>query len=38
MKIIDIHTHGIGGHDTQTTSADKILKIAEVQGFMESQI
>ena len=33
MKIIDIHTHGIGSHDTQTTSEDEILKIAEVQGL-----
>lgn len=32
MKIFDIHTHGINGHDTQTQSADDIIKIAEVQG------
>ena len=32
MKIIDIHTHGIGGHDTETTDIDHILKIAEIQG------
>ena len=32
MKIIDIHTHGIGGHDTETTDIDQILKIAEIQG------
>lgn len=33
MRIIDIHTHGIGGYDTQTTRIDHILKIAEIQGF-----
>lgn len=32
MRIIDIHTHGIGGYDTQTTRIDHILKIAEIQG------
>ena len=32
MKIFDIHTHGISGHDTQTQSADDILKIAEIHG------
>ncbi|MEO5361936.1 MAG: amidohydrolase family protein [Nitrospirota bacterium] len=29
--IIDIHTHGIRGLDTRTTSAADILKIAEIQ-------
>ena len=29
MKIIDIHTHGLGGYDTSTTNPDDILKIAE---------
>ncbi len=32
MKIIDIHTHGIGGYDTRTTVEDHILKIAEIHG------
>ncbi len=32
MKILDIHTHGIGGHDTQTQSAVDILNIAEIHG------
>jgi len=34
MKIIDVHTHGIGGFDTRTTSAQHILKIAEIQGSL----
>ena len=32
MKIIDIHTHGIGGFDTITSSENRILQIAEIQG------
>jgi N-acetylglucosamine-6-phosphate deacetylase len=32
MKITDIHTHGIGGYDTRTTTEEHILKIAEIQG------
>ncbi|MCX5811951.1 MAG: hypothetical protein NT178_05320 [Proteobacteria bacterium] len=32
MKIIDIHTHGIGGYDTKTTIVEHILKIAEIHG------
>jgi N-acetylglucosamine-6-phosphate deacetylase len=32
MKIIDIHTHGIGGYDTRTAAEDHILKIAEIHG------
>jgi N-acetylglucosamine-6-phosphate deacetylase len=32
MKITDIHTHGIGGYDTRTTTEEHILKIAESQG------
>ncbi len=32
MKIIDIHTHGIGGYDTRTGFVDHILKIAAIQG------
>jgi N-acetylglucosamine-6-phosphate deacetylase len=32
MKIIDIHTHGIGGFDTRTTLRDDILHIAEIHG------
>jgi N-acetylglucosamine-6-phosphate deacetylase len=34
MKIIDVHTHGIGGFDTRTTSEQHILKIAEIQGSL----
>jgi N-acetylglucosamine-6-phosphate deacetylase len=32
MKFIDIHTHGIGGFDTITTSEYQVLKIAEIHG------
>jgi N-acetylglucosamine-6-phosphate deacetylase len=32
MKIIDIHTHGLGGLDTVTTSENEILRIAELHG------
>ena len=32
MKIIDIHTHGICGYDTSTTTEGDILKIAEIHG------
>jgi len=32
MKVIDVHTHGIGGYDTRTTDVEHILKIAEIQG------
>jgi N-acetylglucosamine-6-phosphate deacetylase len=32
MKVIDVHTHGINGYDTRTTSEDRILKIAEIHG------
>lgn len=32
MKIVDIHTHGIGGFDTRTNSENDILKLAEIQG------
>lgn len=32
MKVIDIHTHGIGGYDTRTDFAEHILKIAAIQG------
>ncbi|MEC4686217.1 MAG: hypothetical protein VST71_10855 [Nitrospirota bacterium] len=32
MKIIDIHTHGIGGYDTRTVAAGDILKMAEIHG------
>ncbi|OHE56023.1 MAG: hypothetical protein A2Z47_00625, partial [Thermodesulfovibrio sp. RBG_19FT_COMBO_42_12] len=31
-KIIDIHTHGIGGYDTRTTTEEDILRIAEIHG------
>ena len=32
MKLIDIHTHGIGGYDTRTLSESDILKMAEIHG------
>lgn len=32
MKIIDVHTHGIGCFDTRTVSEEHILKFAEIQG------
>ena len=32
MRIVDIHTHGLGGYDTRTTNPDDILKIAELHG------
>ncbi|GMT47988.1 MAG: N-acetylglucosamine-6-phosphate deacetylase [bacterium] len=32
MKIVDIHTHGIGGYDTRTAAAEDILKMAEIHG------
>jgi len=32
VKTIDVHTHGIGGYDTQTAAVDHILKIAEIHG------
>jgi N-acetylglucosamine-6-phosphate deacetylase len=32
MKITDIHTHGIGGYDARTTTAEHIIKIADIQG------
>jgi N-acetylglucosamine-6-phosphate deacetylase len=34
MKIIDIHTHGIGGFDSKTTDEEDILKIAEMHGSL----
>ncbi len=35
MRIIDTHTHGIGGYDTRTTDVDHILRIAEIHGSYE---
>ena len=32
MKVIDIHTHGIGGYDTRANLIEDILKIAEIHG------
>jgi N-acetylglucosamine-6-phosphate deacetylase len=32
MRIVDIHTHGIGGYDTRTTNPDDILKMAQMHG------
>jgi len=32
MKITDIHTHGINGYDTRTTTKEHILKIATIHG------
>ena len=30
MKVIDIHTHGIGGYDTRSGKEKDILKIAGI--------
>ena len=32
MRVIDVHTHGIGGYDTRTTDVEHVLKIAEIHG------
>jgi len=32
METIDIHTHGIGGFDTITITAEHIVRIAQIQG------
>lgn len=32
MTVVDVHTHGIGGFDTRTESAEDILKIAEIHA------
>lgn len=32
MKIIDIHTHGICGHDTRTNASEDILRMAGIQA------
>src|SRR4030042_3824707 len=32
MKVIDIHTHGIGGYDTRSGEEKDILKIAVIFG------
>ena len=32
MRVIDVHTHGIGGYDTRTSDVEHILKIAEIHG------
>src|SRR5512137_1785631 len=34
MNIIDIHTHGIGGFDTRSSTAEDILRIAEAHGAL----
>ena len=34
MKIIDIHTHGIGGFDTRTSHPEDILRMAEIQASL----
>jgi len=31
-RIIDLHTHGIGGYDTRNATADTVLKIAGIHG------
>ncbi len=36
MKVLDLHTHGIGGFDTQTASEKDILRIAELHGNYRS--
>ncbi len=32
QRVIDVHTHGIGGYDTRTTVAEHILRIAGIHG------
>ncbi|MBZ0155267.1 MAG: amidohydrolase family protein [Alphaproteobacteria bacterium] len=32
MRVIDVHTHGIGGYDTRTADAEHLLRIAELHG------
>src|SRR3989304_4038899 len=32
MKVIDIHTHGIGGYDMKSKKVEDLLKIAEIFG------
>jgi N-acetylglucosamine-6-phosphate deacetylase len=32
MRIVDIHTHGLGDYDTRTTNPGDILKMAALQG------
>ncbi len=32
MRSIDIHTHGIGGFDTRSSTVDDLLKIAQIHG------
>lgn len=32
MKIIDLHTHGMAGYDTRTSSPEEILNFAAIQG------
>lgn len=32
MKVIDVHTHGIGGYDTRTNVLAYILRIADIHG------
>jgi hypothetical protein len=32
MRVVDIHTHGIGGYSTRTTNPDDILKMAQIHG------
>jgi N-acetylglucosamine-6-phosphate deacetylase len=32
MKIIDIHTHGIGGYDTRTTDSEDIIRVTGILG------
>jgi N-acetylglucosamine-6-phosphate deacetylase len=34
MKVIDVHTHGIDGHDTRTTRWENILAIAATHGSL----
>src|SRR5208283_5453095 len=34
MKVIDLHTHGIGGYDTRTPDEKDILAVAATQGSL----
>jgi len=32
MKVVDVHTHGIDGFDTRSSTVDGMLRIAEIHG------
>jgi N-acetylglucosamine-6-phosphate deacetylase len=38
MKVVDIHTHGMGGVDTRTADPGDILRLAEIHGAAGTDI